>query len=406
MPRLRRIYLEDTLYYVTCRGDYDHQIFTDKKDFSIFFELLKKYKDQYGFRLYAYVCLPNHFHLLLEFPRRNQEDYKGGISEIMHDLNSSYTKYFNGRYQRKGHLFRERFKATLVDKKPYLLKLTAYMHRNPQTLELVSDAKEYPYSSYIFYLGKEAVPQELIGEEKDEALSLLIDESYEHFVESIMKELTDLHKPLKKGVLGGEDFKNKVRQALDSNQKEEIKEDNREDNKEEIVVKRKTRFIEKAGIVILIIILLSFGLFNVFRLTSKTKVSDNASDPLSLKYQTPEQIQELLKDLENTEWRIRLVSVSGGPVQTDVIRFYEGKFTSDNLAFKSFLSSEYNLVIEDDNRIVWETTMQRGDEGRASWRGEIVKSRMSGTLTIRQKGLENRDFSFVSVGYKIIEQKI
>lgn len=392
MPRLPRIHIEDTLYYITCRGDYDRLIFADEKDFNVFFELLKKYKNQYGFRLYAYVCIPNHFHLLLELPRRSQEDYKGGISEIMHDLNSSYTKYFNGRYQRKGHLFRERFKATLVDKQPYLLKLTAYIHMNPQRLNLVSDAKEYPYSSYRFYLDKEAAPQELIKEEKGEALSLLTDEGYEHYVEKIVKELTDLHKPLKKGVLGGEDFKNKVRQALNSSQEEKIEE------------KRKTRFLEKAGIVALVVLLVSFSLIYVFRLTSKTRVRNDASDPLYLKYRAPEQMQELLKDLENTEWRIRLVSVSGGPVQTDVIRFYEGKFTSENLVFKSFLRSEYSLVIEDDNRIVWEAAMQRGEEGRASWRGEIVKSRMSGMLTIRQKGLENRDFSFVSVGYKTIEQ--
>lgn len=357
----------------------------DREDYRIFLELLKKYKEQYGFKLYTFVLLLDHYHLLLELPSQSQEKYKGGISEIMHDLNSSYTKYFNGRYDRKGHLFQERFKAALIEKQPYLLKLTAYIHMNPQRLNLVSDAKEYPYSSYVFYLNKEVRLPELIKEEKDEILSLLSGQNYTEFVESIIKELdSELHKYLKKGILGTQDFQNKVRQAQALYQKEE---------KEE---KRRLSFLEKLGIITVVVILVAASSTYILKFTLKARTK-SINAPLFSEYQLPEQIQDLLKDLENTEWRIRLVPVSGGPVRSDDIRFYEGNFTSEDLTFKGYFPSDYSLVSDDNNMIVWKAVMQRGSQGTASWRGEILKGQMSGTLTIRQKGLESRDFSFVSV---------
>ena len=55
MPRLPRIYLEKALYYVTSRGDYSQDIFKDREDYKMFLELLKKYKGQYGFKLFAFL---------------------------------------------------------------------------------------------------------------------------------------------------------------------------------------------------------------------------------------------------------------------------------------------------------------------------------------------------------------
>ncbi|MDP3041235.1 MAG: transposase, partial [Candidatus Omnitrophota bacterium] len=187
MPRPPRISLEDALYYITSRCIYNQDIFKEEADYNAYFELIKKYKEQYKFRLYAYVLLPNHFHLLLELPDQEQESLKGGISEIMHGLNSSYTKYFNGKYGRKGHLFRDRFKTALVEKDPYLLKLTAYIHLNPQKINLVFSAKDYSFSSYALYINKEMPLQEFMQEEKNIILGLLGQANYEQFMQEIIK---------------------------------------------------------------------------------------------------------------------------------------------------------------------------------------------------------------------------
>jgi REP element-mobilizing transposase RayT len=145
MIKLPRTHIEGAVYYVTSRGDNDEGIFKDEADYQSYLELVRKYKEQYGFKLFAYCLLPNHLHLLIEL--------KEGltISNIMHDLNANYTKYFNSRYARKGHLFQERYKIVLAEKKLYLLALSAYIHNNPLKLDMAQDLRDYTYSSYLYY---------------------------------------------------------------------------------------------------------------------------------------------------------------------------------------------------------------------------------------------------------------
>ncbi|CAB1059511.1 hypothetical protein D1BOALGB6SA_4273, partial [Olavius sp. associated proteobacterium Delta 1] len=44
---------------------------------------------------------------------------------------ATYTKRFNLRHNRSGHLFQGRFKNMLVQDDAYLLQLSYYIHRNP-----------------------------------------------------------------------------------------------------------------------------------------------------------------------------------------------------------------------------------------------------------------------------------
>lgn len=342
----------------------------------MFLELLKKYKEQYGFKLYAFVLMPNHFHLLLELPPQKEEKYKGGLSEIMHDLNSSYTKYFNGKYVRKGHLFGERYKATLVEKEPYLSRITAYIHLNPKKKNLVSEVGQYPYSSYNFYIDKEFPIRDLIKEEKDEVLSLLVGQNYEQFIDKLIKERdSDLHKFLQRGVLGTEDFQEKAKHVLVAYQKEEKKQG--------------LSFKKKLGIITLVII--GLGLGSVY-MTRKIDM------PLKTDYKLAIQIKKLLEDLENRYWQIRLVSSSAGPAQNDIIRFSGGKFSSGSFSQKGYPTSDYSLIIEDENKIIWET-VQTAPLGIASWRGEIKNNQMRGILNLRYSDGKTQDFSFVGVNY-------
>ena len=69
----------------------------------------------------AYALLPNHFHLVLK------EITPGGVSKFMHKLSTSYSKFFNEKYDRSGSLFQGTFKATnAID----LVSMTAYVNLN------------------------------------------------------------------------------------------------------------------------------------------------------------------------------------------------------------------------------------------------------------------------------------
>ena len=97
----------------------------------------------------AYCLMPNHFHFIL---KQNKEN---GIFEFVHRVATSYGKYFNEKYKRRGPLFEGRFKTTRVESEPQLLHLSRYIHLNPYSASLVKNIEgliEYSYSSLREYL--------------------------------------------------------------------------------------------------------------------------------------------------------------------------------------------------------------------------------------------------------------
>lgn len=201
MPRMPRIHIKGALEYVTCRGDNERDLFHHPEDYSMYLELLRKYQGKYNFKLFAFVLLPAHLHLLVELG--------GGvtISQVMHSLNSNYTKYFNGRYAQKGHLFQERYRLVIVEKCPYLSLLTAYIHRNPSILGLVNDPIEYPYSSCAYYFQKGAVRVEVVLPiiAREEVLESLQGRDYQEVLRTPVGEQLgfQFHR---KAIVGSEEF--------------------------------------------------------------------------------------------------------------------------------------------------------------------------------------------------------
>lgn len=214
MVKIPKIHIPGALYYVTSRGDDKNEIFRDESDYNAYTDLLIKYKKQYGFKLFAYCLLPTHLHLLLEL--------KEGItvSAILHDLHANYTKYFNGKYSKKGHLFQERPKIWLVQKCPYLLPLSAYIHLNPKALGLSLELKNYPYSSYVLYLtekpgNSKILYPDLSGEIEEIRQSSGEIDCRRYLADVPPLEMRDLGAKLKKNViLGSAEFEEMIKGKL------------------------------------------------------------------------------------------------------------------------------------------------------------------------------------------------
>ena len=66
--------------------------------------------------LYAYCLMWNHIHLLI----REREDT---IGMAIKRIASSYVYFYNHKYSRDCHLFRERFKSETVNNMAYFLTL-------------------------------------------------------------------------------------------------------------------------------------------------------------------------------------------------------------------------------------------------------------------------------------------
>ncbi|MGH9363695.1 MAG: transposase, partial [Thermoanaerobaculia bacterium] len=77
---------------------------------------------------------------------------KTPLSKMMQNILFRYTRYWNRRYKKTGHLFQGRYKAILCDQESYLLELIRYLHLNPVRSKIVGDPGEYRWSSHRAYL--------------------------------------------------------------------------------------------------------------------------------------------------------------------------------------------------------------------------------------------------------------
>ena len=99
---------------------------------------------RFDIEVYAYVLMGNHYHLLLKTHRAN-------LSKSMQWFGATYTRKYNIRHKRSGHLFQGRFKNFLIESPEYLLCLSCYIHRNPLRAKMVKRLADYRWSSYRVY---------------------------------------------------------------------------------------------------------------------------------------------------------------------------------------------------------------------------------------------------------------
>jgi len=146
MARVARGSLEGAFCHLIARGNRGQHIFVDEADYRRFVADLSWEIPRAGCRLYAYVLMPNHIHLLAEVGNEPP-------GKLMQRLLTSHARYFNTRHQQTGHLFQGRYQALVCERDSYLLELVRYLHLNPVRAGLCSEADEWPWSSHPYYLG-------------------------------------------------------------------------------------------------------------------------------------------------------------------------------------------------------------------------------------------------------------
>jgi hypothetical protein len=61
---------------------------------------------------------------------------------------SSYSKYFNKKYNRVGHVFQDQYKYVIIKDNPQLMWTISYIHMNPVKSKLAKNPADYLWSSY------------------------------------------------------------------------------------------------------------------------------------------------------------------------------------------------------------------------------------------------------------------
>ncbi len=427
MARLPRVYIEGILYYVTSKGGHSQNIFTDTLDYEEYLTLLSKYKDQYGFQLFSYALMPTRLSMLIELKNNI------GISNIMHDINSLYTKIFNGRHNKKGHLFQERFKAVLAEKESYLLQLTRHIHLAPKAEGLVNDPKKYPYSSHAKFVDPSKRGRPEMSAEIEEIFNTLKarEAAFDKYVtDPDKKELSGFRKKLQKNrILGSKAFSENVKKAMEEAAKQQ---------KRPPALKRKhIIYMITSGMTVLVlaVTIVSFyrqntSLKSTYDVTlmgyEKTldmlrqerdkavKANKDAEDyawKIRLTEQAVEELKRereealrLVKEIEGYQWEVKL-SQTGGPKlnynPTDVLIIEGNQIASRNLMSVGFYRSKYSKRVDKNGVVTWETMQNDGKGGKTTWRGEWDGEAMKGVMRRRWADGTIRDFSFVSVGKRV-----
>lgn len=145
MARQLRFDVPNIMYHVINRGNARQRVFRSLKDRQEYLELIKRYKDKYGIRLYHFVLMANHVHFLLE------PTEEGALSAFMHDVTLAHTMRFNRRQKTVGHVWQGRYKSIPIESDAYFLQCGRYIELNPVRAKLVDHPAKYPWSSYAVY---------------------------------------------------------------------------------------------------------------------------------------------------------------------------------------------------------------------------------------------------------------
>jgi len=98
----------------------------------LFMDTLQHYRREGSYKLFAFVVMPDHIHLLIQ-----TED----LPESMKNIKGGFTSHMKGRFWQPG------FTDHLVLNREQFNSRRDYIHQNPVREGLCEKAEDYPYSS-------------------------------------------------------------------------------------------------------------------------------------------------------------------------------------------------------------------------------------------------------------------
>jgi putative transposase len=156
---------EAEFYHLYNRGNNKQPIFFTPENYLFFIKKIRVHL-QPVCSIISYCLMPNHFHLIIQINERSvaTRNSFGGkpIQELSFRIGillSSYSQAINKQQKTSGSLFQQKTKAKLLSeqvmasRENYIEGCFFYVHNNPLEAGLVTDLKDWPYSSFLDYTG-------------------------------------------------------------------------------------------------------------------------------------------------------------------------------------------------------------------------------------------------------------
>jgi putative transposase len=142
MARSPRITIPTLPHHIVQRGNNRQAVFFDEDDYRFYLECLRQAKEKCSCRIYAYVLMTNHVHVLVE------PTWERDLGRFMQSVGRRYVRRINAKYGRSGTLWEGRFKSAVVSRDEYLIVCSRYIEWNPVRAGIVKHPRDYRWSSY------------------------------------------------------------------------------------------------------------------------------------------------------------------------------------------------------------------------------------------------------------------
>ena len=156
---LRRYQQSHQTHFVTF-SCYDRRPgFRSPATYNLFLTCLEEMRQRFDLRIYGYVVMPEHVHLLISEPKHKT------LAGALHFLKLSFSKRLPKRKAGfSGPFWQARYYDRNVrDAEEFQTKLH-YLHRNPVKRGLVRDPTQWEWSSFRHYASREKGPVEIESE--------------------------------------------------------------------------------------------------------------------------------------------------------------------------------------------------------------------------------------------------
>ena len=144
MARRVRVQYPGAIYHLMARGNGRQDIVRDDADRDRLVEYLGRAAVRCSWRVFAFVIMSNHLHVVLKTPEPN-------LARGMQGFLSAYANVWARRHRFNGHVFQGRYRAELVEDESYLWTVTRYVHLNPVRAGIVEHPGAWQWSSYRGY---------------------------------------------------------------------------------------------------------------------------------------------------------------------------------------------------------------------------------------------------------------
>lgn len=151
MPRDPRGSYDKSYFHIMCQGINKEYIFNENYLKEKYKNSMLKFAKENNVNILSYCIMDNHVHILVYV------DNTRDMSDFMHSLNANYAEYYNWKKDRKGYVFRDRYKSEVITSLSYLRNCMVYIHKNPVVGKIVDKMEKYKYSSYNDFIQNKGI---------------------------------------------------------------------------------------------------------------------------------------------------------------------------------------------------------------------------------------------------------